>query len=28
MASELNISEKTVESHIRLAIKWLKNNTR
>ncbi|HEX3006771.1 MAG TPA: RNA polymerase sigma-70 factor [Bacteroidales bacterium] len=28
IASELNISEKTVESHIRLAIKWIKTHTR
>jgi RNA polymerase sigma-70 factor (ECF subfamily) len=28
IASELNISEKTVESQIRLAIKWLKGQTR
>ena len=28
IASELNISEKTVESQIRLAIKWLRGQTR
>lgn len=28
IASELNISEKTVESQIRLAIKWLKDQTK
>lgn len=28
IASELNISEKTVEAHIHLALKWLKNRTK